>query len=175
MGCASLHQTRMWPLVPRLRPLISSCQVLVFTHYVCVYILYPRCCCSPHLSSLAASTFRMRQSSPLFFLLLLLLLLAFHTAAMASRVLREDEITGPEEIKYESVLDELEFFPRHNVSPFLLILSPLYSVGDRELMNSLIVSSAGRHGGMQGWERRMPRQESHVRSSFGLHLHSASP
>ncbi|XP_042439490.1 uncharacterized protein LOC122024838 isoform X1 [Zingiber officinale] len=103
----------MWPLVPRLRPLISSCQVLVFTHYVCVYILYPRCCCSPHLSSLAASTFRMRQSSPLFFLLLLLLLLAFHTAAMASRVLREDEITGSEEIKYEPV-NELEFFPRHN-------------------------------------------------------------
>ncbi|XP_042434932.1 uncharacterized protein LOC122020942 isoform X2 [Zingiber officinale] len=56
----------------------------------------------------------MKQSSPLFFMLLLLLLLAFHTAAMASRVLREDEITGPEEIKYESVLDELEFFPRHN-------------------------------------------------------------
>ncbi|XP_042434931.1 uncharacterized protein LOC122020942 isoform X1 [Zingiber officinale] len=58
----------------------------------------------------------MKQSSPLFFMLLLLLLLAFHTAAMASRVLREDEITGPEEIKYESVLDELEFFPRHNLS-----------------------------------------------------------
>ncbi|KAG6479802.1 hypothetical protein ZIOFF_063276 [Zingiber officinale] len=35
---------------------------------------------------------------------------------MASRVLREDEITGPEEIKYESVLDELEFFPRHNLA-----------------------------------------------------------
>ncbi|XP_042434933.1 putative phytosulfokines 6 isoform X3 [Zingiber officinale] len=58
----------------------------------------------------------MKQSSPLFFMLLLLLLLAFHTAAMASRVLREDEITGPEEIKYESVLDELEFFPRHNLA-----------------------------------------------------------
>ncbi|XP_074565094.1 phytosulfokines 5-like [Curcuma longa] len=62
----------------------------------------------------------MRQSSPFFFLLLLLLLLAFHTAAMASRVLRppsagqgEDKTTGPEEMKYEAV-DELEF-PWHNV------------------------------------------------------------
>lgn len=52
----------------------------------------------------------------------------------------------------------------------------LYSVDDRELMNLLIVASAGRHGRMRGWwERRMPEQENHVWSSFGLYLHAASP